>query len=157
MAGQLKKPETGLSNWWDTPSMTTLQDEMNQLFSRFFGNGGGLATRELPAAPSLDLSETDDEIEVRLDLPGYKPEEIEVDLSGDVLNISGEHQEETEEKEDGRRYHRIERRHGRFQRAVQLPAAVRDDQIDANFKDGVLMVKMPKAEESKAKKIPVKG
>lgn len=150
MMGQLTKRE---SRW---NPLTNFQEEMNQLVSQFFGENGGASERQL-MSPNLDLSETDGEIEVRLDLPGFKPEEIDVDLSHDVLTISGEHKEEKEEKDEGRRYHRIERRRGSFQRIVQLPAMVQEDKIDATFQNGVLTITMPKSEESKSKKIRVKG
>lgn len=150
MTGQLSQRTAGRN------PLMNLQQEMNQLISQFFGENGESAGRAT-MSPSLDLSETDNEIEVHLDLPGFKPDEIDVDLSRDVLTIRGEHKEEKEEKEEGRRYHRIERRRGSFQRIVHLPSMVQQDKIDASFKDGVLTIKMPKAEESKSKKIPVKG
>lgn len=150
MAGQLSKQE---SRW---NPLSNFQQEMNQLISQFFGENGESAGRAM-ISPNLDLSETDNEIEVSMDLPGFQPNEIDVELHKDVLSIRGEHSEEKEEKEEGRRYHRIERRRGSFQRTVQLPAMVQEDKIDANFKDGVLTIKMPKSEESKSKKISVKG
>ena len=153
MAGQLSRRETGIRPW------DNLREEMDQLFSRVFG-GEEMAGGKL-LSPSLDLSETDDEIEVRLDLPGFKPDEIDVDLNRNMLTISGEHKEEAEEKVEekveDRRYHRIERRRGSFRRTIALPATVQEDKVDASFSDGVLTITMPKADESKSRKIPVKG
>jgi HSP20 family protein len=74
-----------------------------------------------------------------------------------MLTIHGDHDEKKEEKDEGRRYHRIECHRGSFRRTIPLPATVQEDKIDASFKEGVLTIKMPKAEESKAKKIAVKG
>ena len=156
MSRQLSKREATLPRWWSDSPLTDMRREMDQLMSRFFGDGADMAGDGL-MSPRLDLSETDKEVEVRLDLPGFRSDDIQVNLDRDLLTISGEHKEEKEEKENGRRYHRIERRHGSFHRVVQLPSTVKEDKIDASFKDGVLTVKLPKAEESKAKRIPVKG
>lgn len=156
MAGQLTRKSSALRPWFDRAPLANLREEMDELFSRFFSEDGESAAGRL-MAPNLDLSETDNEIEVRMDVPGFKPEEIEVALNRDVLTLSGEHAEEKEEKEEERRYHRIERRRGSFRRIVQLPASVQEAGIEASFQDGVLTVRMPKAEESKPHRIPIKG
>lgn len=156
MAGQLSKRQTDMgSNRRDDSSLLSLRQEMDRLFSDFLGDDWGLS-RTPSLSPSLDLSETENEFEVRMDLPGYKPEEIDLNLSRDVLTVSGEHSEEKEEKEEGRRYHHIERRRGNFHRTIRLPVPIDESKIDAQFKDGVLAIKLPKAEESKPKKINIK-
>jgi HSP20 family protein len=127
---------------------------MDDLLSRFWGDEGEgwLAGR---MAPSADLSETDTAIEVRVDLPGIKPSEIDIQLSGNVLTVSGERKEEKEEK--GRTFHRVERRTGSFSRSITLPCAVQEQEVAAEYRDGVLAITLPKEEGAKARKIKVKS
>ena len=90
-----------------------------------------------------------------MDVPGLKPEEIEIQLNNGILTVSGERREEKEEK--GKTFHRIERRHGSFSRSVTLPAAVAEDKVDAQCHDGVLTITLQKTEEAKSRKIKVKS
>jgi HSP20 family protein len=103
--------------------------------------------------PAFDISETDREIHVKAELPGMDPKEIDITVTGDLLTIKGEKREEKEEK--GRNFHRRERRYGSFSRSFRLPVEVKADSINASYKDGVLTVTVPKAEEEKAKRIEV--
>lgn len=127
-----------------------LRNEMDNLLSRFSGDGG--LTQAFDAV--LDMSETDNEIEVRLDVPGIQPEEIEVEVTGNTLLITGERKEEKEEK--GRTYHRIERSSGSFSRSMTLPCEVESDQVEAQCDNGVLTITLPKSNLSKPHKIIVK-
>lgn len=95
-------------------------------------------------APRLDVTETEKTVEVKTELPGMTAKEVEVTLDRGLLVIKGEKKEEKEEK--GRYYHRVERRHGTFCRSVRLPAEVKEENIEATFKDGVLTVTLPKVE-----------
>jgi HSP20 family protein len=124
------------------------------LWSRVAGDGeeGWLKGR---LVPSLDLSETANAIDVRMDLPGIKPEEIDVQLNNGVLTVSGERKEEKEEKD--KMYHRVERRRGSFSRSVTLPASVMEDKVEAQYRDGVLTISMQKTDEAKSRKIKVKS
>jgi HSP20 family protein len=103
---------------------------------------------------ALDMYETDEAFVVKAAAPGMKPEDIEVHISNNVLTIRGEIKEE--EKVEGARYHRMERRYGRFERSVALPARVETDKVQATLKDGILTIQIPKAEEVKPKKVTVK-
>jgi len=105
-------------------------------------------------APSLDVFEEKEDIVVKADLPGMNKEEIEVTVTGDVVTIKGEKKKEEEVKEKD--YYRRERSDGSFVRSVELPCEVKSDQIKANFKDGVLEVRMPKTEEAKKKSVSIK-
>lgn len=100
-------------------------------------------------SPRLDLSETENGMEVVADLPGMEKKDINVSLDGDLLIIKGEKKEEKESK--GKQYHTIERRSGCFYRAVRLPVEVKKDKIEAAFKDGVLTLKLPKSKAAKEK------
>ena len=90
-----------------------------------------------------------------MDIPGMEAKDIDIQVNGHLLTISGERKEEKEEK--GKTYHRIERRSGSFSRSVTLPCPVKEEAVDAQYKNGILMVKLPKAEEAKSKKIAVKS
>lgn len=105
--------------------------------------------------PSVDVYENEDQITVRAELPGMKREEISVSLDEDTLNISGERKREQESKE-GETY-RSERYFGRFQRSVTLSHPVDAEKIQANYKDGVLTIRLPKAEAGKRRHIEVKS
>jgi HSP20 family protein len=104
--------------------------------------------------PSLDVFEEKDELVVKADLPGLSKEEIEVTVTGNVVTIKGEKKKEEEVKEKD--YYRRERSYGSFVRSVELPCEVKSEQIKANFKEGVLEVRMPKTEEAKKKSVSVK-
>ena len=100
-------------------------------------------------SPRLDVSETEDGLEIVADLPGMEKKDIQVSLDDDLLTIKGEKKEEKESKD--KRYHTIERRSGSFYRAVRLPIEVKKDKVEANFKDGVLTLRLPRSKEEKRK------
>ena len=104
-------------------------------------------------APDTDMSETENEYIVAVDLPGVTKKNIDVNYKNNMLTISGER--EKEEKEEKKDFIRRERFYGKFVRSFTLPAAVREDDIKANFKDGVLTVRIPKTEVSKPKTVPI--
>ncbi len=104
--------------------------------------------------PAVDIYEDNDKYVVKAELPGLKKEDINVSLDGNTLTISGERKQE-EQKQEGESY-RAERFFGRFQRSITLPVAVQADKIEAAYKDGVLNVTLPKAEEAKPKQIQIK-
>jgi HSP20 family protein len=138
--------------------LSGFRTEMDRLFDSFFGDvaaesGGrwGLSAW----GPPLDVEETDKEIMVRAEIPGVKAEELELSMSGNSLVISGEKKESEERKEKGYAYQ--ERRFGSFRREVPLPSAVDADNVEAEYKDGVLEVKLHKAQEALPKRIAVTG
>jgi HSP20 family protein len=142
-----------LPSLWRDP-FTSLQEEMNELRTRLLGDGGeGWFAGAM--VPALDMSESDSSIDVRMDLPGITAKDIDIQVSGNVLTVTGKREEEKEEK--GKTFHRVERRYGDFSRSVTLPCAVDEDKVAAEYRDGVLSIKLPKTEESKAHKIKVKG
>ena len=103
--------------------------------------------------PAVDLTETDQHYLVKADLPGMKKEDIRVSVENGILAIEGERKSEAETKE--KNYHRVERSYGRFVRSFNLGSAVDDARINANYKDGVLEITVPKVEKAKAKTIDV--
>lgn len=157
MAQELKRQDQpALRRWFEDTPLATLRQEMDDLFESFFsGRSLPALTREL--APSVDLAETDDALELKTDLPGFKPEEVNIELGDGSVTISGEHTEESKEETPEKKYHRVERRHGSFSRTVWLPCAVDEEKIEAQLKDGILTVRLPKSPEAKRRKITVKG
>jgi HSP20 family protein len=127
--------------------------EMDDFWNRFFEEAP-LAERAWEWTPSVDISETDGNIQVKAELPGLEAKDIDVDVSGDVLTLRGEKMKEEEQKDE--RYYCRERYAGSFQRSFRLPAGVQGDKVDAEFKNGVLTVNIPKSEEGKQKKIEIK-
>jgi HSP20 family protein len=105
-------------------------------------------------SPSVDITEDEKEFLVKAELPDVKKEDIKVNVENGVLTITGERKFEKEEK--GKKYHRIERAYGNFTRSFTLPEAVKADKVAAEFKDGVLNVRLPKDEAAKPKSIAVK-
>ncbi|MFQ5963360.1 MAG: Hsp20/alpha crystallin family protein [Candidatus Scalinduaceae bacterium] len=140
-----------LTKWPQWPTFTSLQKEMNRLFEDFFGREDALHARHYPL---LDVSETNDNIIVKAELPGVDPKAVDISIAGDNLTIRGEKKEEKEEK--GKHFHRIERSSGSFSRTINLPASVDSNKVQAEYKDGILKINLPKKEETKAKKIEVK-
>lgn len=129
--------------WPTFGRLASLQDELDRLF-------------ESPLtgwAPALDVHEDKDSFSIRVELPGMKREDIEVSLQDGALVISGERKEE--KVIEGTEVHRQERFYGRFSRALTLPSAVAGDKVKAQYKDGILTVTLPKAEEAKPKAITV--
>jgi HSP20 family protein len=137
-----------IDRWFDRLA----EDFWRRPFPSLFGERWPFPTISLKA-PSLDLFEEKDEMVVKADLPGLSKEDIEVTVAGDVVTIKGEKKKEEEIKEKD--YYRRERSYGSFARSVQLPCEVKADQIKAQFKDGVLEIRMPKTEEAKKKSIAI--
>lgn len=140
-----------LTRWDPFQDMMTLREAMNQLFEESVVAPS--AGRAQAFTPALDLSETEDGYIVELAVPGMKAENLEITVENNVLTVKGEVKQETEERQ--RHFHRIERRFGNFQRTIGLPATVKADAIQAQLKDGVLRLDIPKAEEIKPRKISV--
>jgi HSP20 family protein len=104
--------------------------------------------------PTVDISETDGEYQIRAEIPDVKKEDVKVTVEDGVLTIQGERKQEKEEK--GKRYHRIERSYGSFVRSFSLPDVIDEEKVKAEFKDGVLSLHLPKSEKAKPKAIEVK-
>jgi HSP20 family protein len=130
-----------------------VQDEMNRMFDSFWGDRTG--EDEGMLMPPVDVTEKEDKFMVSVELPGLKKDDIKLSLRNNVLTISGSKKRESESKDD--RFHRIERSFGTFCRTINLTSTVDASKIDADFKDGILTVNLPKVEEAKPKEISIKG
>lgn len=144
-----------LLRWRPYQDLLSLQDRMNQILkSDFFKEGEANDMSMTSWSPATDIFETKDAYVFKLEVPGMKKEDIEIEFNNDTLVIKGDRKEEKEVKEDD--YHRIERRCGGFTRSFNIPKNIDEKKIDASMKDGVLELRLPKKEESKTKAIPIK-
>jgi len=143
-------PQSDFSFAFD--SLASMHEELDRVFESTFGSGSrplGTLTRWTPA---LDVYQDKDQFTVVAEVPGMKKEEIDISLHGDTLTISGERK--SHEKQGDQAF-RAERFFGRFQRSLPLPSAVDTEKVKATYKDGILEVVLPKAEEAKPKQIEV--
>ena len=124
---------------------------MRPFFDTFFDPIGPAALR----IPETDVREAADAIEVRMDLPGMRPEDVSVELENNVLTISGEKREERTQNEKEGRFHLAERRWGTFARSFVLPREVEADRISAEYNNGVLTVRIPKSAKARPRRIDV--
>lgn len=135
-------------------ALSRLHDEMDDLFKGFFEDW------ELPVWhrgrwPAIDIAEKENEFVVKAEVPGCKAEDIDISVHGNTLTVSGEKKQEHEQKEEG--YYHVERSYGSFRRDLNLPAEVDTAKIEAECKNGVLTITLPKAEAAKPVKVKVKG
>jgi HSP20 family protein len=145
-----REPETF---WAPLDRLASLRDEFDRILEPTFGSsvrGAGSFNNWVPA---LDVHDEKDQVVVVAELPGLNKDEIEISLHNGLLSISGERKEETTAGEGETR--RQERYFGRFSRSVTLPSLVDDTRVTASYKDGLLTVRLPKAEEAKPKQIQV--
>jgi HSP20 family protein len=143
----------GLIPWM---GMAGMKSELDRWFDRL----EELKRDEFPVlggdwAPSMDISETKDNVVVKVEVPGMDQKDIEVSLQENLLTIKGEKKQEKEEKDE--RYHRIERSYGAFTRSARLPVGVDANKVSAVFKNGLLTVTLPKTPAAKGTTIPIKG
>ena len=139
---------------WDPfRELQSMRETVDHLFDRGFGRPWRLAGLEEGFFP-IDLLENDDDLVVKASLPGVKPDEVRISVTGDTLTIKGETTSETEEKKAN--YYRQERRYGSFQRSLSLPVKVDADKAEATFEHGVLNLRLPKAQDVRPKTIEVK-
>jgi HSP20 family protein len=131
--------------------MDRLQREMNRLFEDY----SPLRQRSAPSYPALNVWSNEEGLLVTAEVPGVSPEDIDVNVVGETLTLSGVRK--PDDLKEGARYHRQERGYGKFSRTLQLPFPVSVPKIEATFKQGVLNVRLPRAEQDKPRKITVKS
>jgi HSP20 family protein len=136
---------------WDPfREMTNFEDQFNRLWR-------GVADGKLQESwlPAVDVFDTKEAVVLKAELAGMKPDDIQIEVEDNVLTIKGERR--FEEKVEQDRYYRVERRFGSFQRSLALPQGVKADDIQAGYEDGILTVRVPKAEEEKPQRIEIKA
>jgi HSP20 family protein len=146
-----QRPE--FSTWTGFGRLTDLRDEIDRLFEAPLAELARSSHLLSGWTPAFDVYEDKDNVYVRAELPGMRKEDIDLSLHNGSLSISGERK--SDEKLKGAEVYRAERFFGRFQRTVTLPTLVAVDKIKAQYKDGILNVTLPKAEEAKPKHIEV--
>jgi HSP20 family protein len=147
-----------LARWTPSRDITSVRDEMNRLFNEFFGRGGGTEEGTWFSgawSPPVDIYETDHELVLKAELPGFSKDDISIELKENTLSIRGERKREDEVKEGN--YHRMERVYGAFQRSFMLPTTVEQDKVRASYKDGILELHLPKIPAAQPKRIAVSG
>jgi len=144
---------SNLIRWEPAREMMSLRDAMDRLFDDAFTRP--LSLKDAWSVPAIDMYQTDEEIVVKAALPGIKADEVQINITGEVLTLKGEvkHDEEKQEKA----WHIREQRYGSFERSVVLPTDVVADKAKADFENGILTITLPKAEEVKPKVISIKA
>ncbi len=145
-----------MMRWEPGSEAVSLREAMDRLLAESFvrpgsGRGGDAA------ALAMDVEERGDTFVLTVPVPGIKPDDVEISVLGDTVRVRGERQEERREDGEEHRWLLREQHYGAFERAVTLPCLVKADQASAEFNDGLLTITLPKAEEAKEKRIPVRA
>jgi HSP20 family protein len=148
-----KTQSRDLTTWEPLESLSPFGLTFGRIFDDFWGRRTAEDGDRL-IAPAIDVTEDEHHLTITAELPGLKKEDVRIQVENGVLSISGEKKFEQETKE--KNFHRMERRYGSFYRAVALPKGVEADNADAEFKDGVLTVRLPKREDVKPRQLKIK-
>ena len=154
MPSRYLAPQSGRSLSAIDP-MLDLHREMNRFFDEMFRGGSLADVRAGMQVPRVDLHEKNGELCVTAELPGVAKEDLDLQLNGDMLTISGEKKDEHEQEQ--RNYYMSERSYGRFQRTIQLPCSPRPDQVKASFENGILNVRMPRGDGQSSHRIQLEA
>lgn len=144
--------------WSPIRDVMSVRDEMNRLFNEVFGRAGNDEAGVWSSGawtPPVDIYETDEALILQAELPGFSKDDVSVELKDNTLTLRGERKRSHEVKEEN--YQRMERTYGAFQRSFVLPTTVDQNRVMASVKDGVLELKLPKAEAAKPKRIAING
>jgi len=140
--------------WRPFGTLSSSRRDLDSLWNRFFRETPSMGTFTEEWLPSVDISETENKLLIKAELPGLEANDVNVSISGDLLTIKGEKKKEEEEKDEY--HHYIERYSGSFQRSFRLPINVQADKVEATFDKGVLKITLAKVEEAKKKEIEIK-
>ncbi len=154
MNALIRNQNQQIAGWPTFGNLFAIPSALDGLFESPFAELGEVSKYFGAWSPAVDVHEDADVLEVKVELPGLKREDIEVALEDGQLSISGERT--IEESKTESRVHRTERFTGKFQRVINLPSEVKAAEVAAHYKDGVLTITLPKAEEAKRKQITVK-
>src|SRR5215204_5194280 len=135
--------------------LRSLQEEVNRVFSSNFNRSGESGMMRGAWNPSVDIFENKDQIVLEAELPGLKPEDVNISIENNVLTIHGERKFEKKDEEDN--FHRVERSYGSFTRSFTLPPTVSSENVDATFDNGILRLSLAKREEAKPRRIEIKA
>jgi HSP20 family protein len=155
MAMERWRPFGSVDRWEPFRNLADMQSEVNRLFDSFLGRpvaGGPQGGRTW--LPAVDMHETKDDLVLRVEVPGVREKDVSVSITGDLLTIKGERRWNDGEAKDQKFLH-VERAYGQFERMIQLPMAVQADKVKASYRDGILEIKLPKAEELKPREIKI--
>ena len=144
---------SSIIRWEPAREMMTLREAMDRLFDDAFTRPLSLSSN-VWSVPAVDMYQTDNEVVVKATLPGIKADEVQINITGELLSLKGEVKQENETKEKA--YHIREQRWGTFERSIALPTQVVADKAKAEFENGILTITLPKAEEVKPKTITIK-
>ncbi|MBZ0200075.1 MAG: Hsp20/alpha crystallin family protein [Ignavibacteriaceae bacterium] len=148
-----------LIKWNSERELLNIEKEFSRMFN-LFGNRFGLSKSEEDEyglaewAPLTDIYEDDESYKLKVDLPGIKKDDVRISYSDGQLSISGERKQESETKNS--KHHRVERTFGKYYRSFALPKKIMEEKIDAEFKDGQLVINIPKSEEAKSRQLEIK-
>ena len=130
-------------------------DQLTNRLGQLFNHDASTHASQGTWLPAVDVEESGDELVLTAEVPGMSPDAVELQLENNVLTISGERAEERREGAEDKRYHVLERRYGSFRRSFTLPRTVQPDKIAAEYRDGILTVRLPKASEAKSRRIQI--
>jgi HSP20 family protein len=140
-----------LIRWQPFQEMETLRHQMDKMFDEIAGLNREMTTKSW--SPAVELEDTNDNLILRAEVPGLEGKDLDIQVAREAVSIAGETRYENKSEERG--YLRSEFRYGKFQRTIPLPTAIKNDQVKAEFKNGILILTMPKAEEAKNKVVKI--
>jgi HSP20 family protein len=142
-----------LVRWQPFREIESMQRQMDRLFDSMTSTGEGSFNGGISFMPAVEMNETSDAIHLKLEVPGLEAKDLDVQVTKEAVSISGERKSESKTEENG--VTRSEFRYGSFRRVIPLPAQIQNDKVEAEFKNGVLTLNLPKAEEEKNKVVKV--
>lgn len=142
-----------LVRWSPWREIDTLHHQMNRLFDDAIAPTPWLDANKLPVVPAAELSETDQALQLKLEIPGIDAKDLDIQVTEKSVSISGERKSETKTEEEG--VTRTEFRYGKFQRVIPLPIRIQNTDVQAEYKDGILNLTLPKAEAEKHKVVKI--
>jgi HSP20 family protein len=144
-----------IMRWEPFREIESMQQQMNQLFDRMMTStdGGNRQGNSISFIPAAEIHETENEVKLHMEVPGVDAKDLDIKVTEDAVAITGERKSQLNSEDKGMR--RSEFRYGRFQRIIPLPTPIQNDKVQAEFKNGVLSLTMPKSEEHKHKVVSV--